>query len=319
MVQRRGRDEDNDGKGSICQSTDWTLHSRYGNQNQLNVLIVDPHGADADHFLSEFPDVTDHPLILGLGKVFDEFLRIERDVGATELCHATAKALVTRQPNLGVEVFSMNYPRAILDGGRLFSHLIRAWVPDSLRQKHHDDWFGIHRETLAKLDQRYSQLRQSGGLLLDLHTMAPYSPTHSDGTIKLMHAELGTLHRYVEDFINAPQTTLNRRDFDIITEDEHDKEIGCPQLSRHLIAELDELKTPWVFNQPYRAVSHFMMYHHLSHARGIACDLPKDLLVADQDQHKFHLAKCTVDPEKVERYASAIAKATIKTLATDPA
>ncbi len=291
--------------------SEWNITCLYGNKNRRDVLIVDPHGADAEYFLSKFPDFASNRQIKALGSAFEQFLAIEQDRGATELCHATAKALVKIDATLGVEIFQMNYPRAILDGGRLMSHLIRSWVPEPLRQAHHDDWYRIHKTTLARLDQRYQQLQQDGGLLLDLHTMAPYSPVDPDGQAKVMHATWENLEQYITDFVEAPQLASNRRHFDIITQDENEREIGCQVLSTHLGEQLDQRGIPWARNHPYRAVSHFMMNYHLTNARGVALDLPKDLLNSGAS---FNLATMRADPGRVAYLAEAIAMATWNSL-----
>ena len=99
--------------------------SYYGEDFEKQVLILCPHGSSGEAFFEMFPMIKEHPEVKKNIDLFNEFIEVEKDTATHELCHEIAKKLLEK--NIGSIVFELDYPRAIVDGGRvLMFFLIRA-------------------------------------------------------------------------------------------------------------------------------------------------------------------------------------------------
>lgn len=251
--------------------------SFYGNPKaSLKVLLVVPHGASGfEVFFKRFPEILDHPEIRDLNGAFERFLAIEQDRGSSELSHSIARHLEKLVPDLGIRVTELSYPRGILDGGRIVSHCLRPFLPNSLAGALNGAFIRIHEESVRTVLQQVKEVSDSGGCTLDIHTMASYSPTES---LEKYNA-WDHLVSYTRAFDQASQSgTL--RSFDMITADGHGEEIACSLLRQNLKSALEK-EFDLAFNDPYAAMKHFMMNVYMCQGPGIALDLPKHLLTTE--------------------------------------
>ena len=75
---------------------------------------------------------------------FLEYVKLEKDSGATELCHEIAKNLEAK--GIASIVVELEYPRGILDGGRVLEKCIRDALPRDLGEQLNSRFLAIHQK-----------------------------------------------------------------------------------------------------------------------------------------------------------------------------
>ncbi|NRA43844.1 MAG: hypothetical protein HRU09_02695 [Oligoflexales bacterium] len=278
----------------------------YGSNNQFRLLITVPHGSIGEAFFARYPHFWQSfskPTEIG---AFYRYLRIEQDFGAKELSHRFAYWVHTLMPQLGVLVLEKDYPRGILDGGRQLSHCLRSMVPGSLMKELETDLLQVHGSTLDVVRQEIDLVARRGGILVDLHTMAPYCPHFMQGTQTLTE-HYDSLEDYLEHFLETKfHHPKFKRDIDLITEDGSGNVIADKELTAAFFSVLSA-HYPLAFNDPYAALPHFMMHEYLCSSRGIAIDVPKDL-ISHQCPPEFNLERFDLSEEKIDGLAKLMAE-----------
>ncbi len=278
-------------------------------ESPLSFLIVSPHSSQGNNFFNEYPQIFDHPEVKNKSDVFKTYIKIESDFGAQELAHAIAKQVHER--GFTCIVCELDYPRGLLDGGRQLDHCLREALPASVLDNHQEDWLQIHQNSLTVLDELYDRLNKSEGLLLDIHTMASFSPM-KEGKEHTFKETFDNLESYCQQFLQAPKTQENLRSIDIISQDGSGNEIGCNFLKNFLALGFREAGIDFVENHPYVAEPAFLMNRHLLNTRGIAIDVPKHMLANIRRPQELNLDTIQLDENKIEGLARIIAKAAIK-------
>ncbi|SMF78190.1 hypothetical protein [Pseudobacteriovorax antillogorgiicola] len=280
----------------------------YGsNPEEYSVLVVSPHSADGKEFFDQFPEIVNHPLIKSHWDLFEQYVEIERDKGADQLAHQLGHQLAQR--GISSMVLEWQYPRAIVDGGRILSHCLRPCLPPTLQEQLNDRLLGMHKRSLEKLEELHQVINDRHGFVIDMHTMASFSPMN-DGKIETKPVSFEGLRAYCQQFTDAPRTPDNLRLFDVITQDEDAREIAHPRLKKAIIDSLNRASIDFVENDPYCADSAFLMNVHLTRCPAIALDLPKHYVASVDNPMDFSLPDFNVDSIKVERIAKLIAEAT---------
>lgn len=275
------------------------------------VSIISPHGSAGTNFWDYVPEILESPEIKDKYDTFLRYLAIERDFGANELAHTIARHFVSIDNTYGAIVLEFDYPRGIVDGGRVLSHCIRDCLPKPLANRLEKRFIDLHTASLAALELQYQQLERKNGLLVDIHTMAPFCPLDAEGNAYTMPVSFEKLDAYVEQFTSAPISNKNRRTVDLIISD--------PSLSKAKADEDLRLALQGVFssrgidfceNHPYFAEEHFLMYQHFVNAQAVAIDVPKDRIARlNGRQENFDLADFELDEKKINHLAEAIASA----------
>tara|TARA_B100001094_G_scaffold289124_1_gene305817 strand:+ start:732 stop:1640 length:909 start_codon:yes stop_codon:yes gene_type:complete len=278
---------------------------RYGPKLPLAALIICPHGDPGDTLLKIFPE-----LITGLSNaeqiLLRRYLKIEQDRGSRELSDAIAKELLDN--GLGAIVFSMNYPRGILDGGRVISHCIRDVLSSDKRKKLEKRFTKIHENSIGKLQTLYKEINQSQGYLIDVHTMASFSPGHPN--IGTQPVTPGTIANYIKQFTEATKCDEARRRFDLISCDEEGELLADTKLKSAFENELNKANIEIRHNYPYAAAKHFMMFPNLTSASGICFDIPKHLLSKEWEHpNKFDLENFDLCKNQIKMFASITTRA----------
>lgn len=251
--------------------------SFYGNSKACpKVLLVVPHGASGfEVFFKRFPDILDHPEIRRSNGAFERFLAVEQDRGSSELAHSIARKLNEMTPEMGIRILELSYPRGLVDGGRIVSHCLRPFLPDALLRRHKDAFIQIHQDSVDYVLDQVSSVSDSGGCVLDIHTMASFCPSEPLDSYQSWES----LIPYTRAFDDAYKHG-SLRSFDIITADGDGREIAHKPLRDELEKSLGG-RFDLSFNHPYAALKHFMMNVYMCHGSGIALDLPKHLLAED--------------------------------------
>ncbi|MBQ46651.1 MAG: hypothetical protein CMP10_04045 [Zetaproteobacteria bacterium] len=280
------------------------------------VVLVCPHGANGEAFLNLFPEIMSHPEIQKIKDLFLTYLRIEQDYGSQEVTDQLAQWLSTQRPEWSILTFSIGYPRAIVDGGRLPNWCIRPCLPSPLLKNLQKEFLEMHEATIAEVRMRTEACSLAGGVVIDIHTMASYSPAQKDYPSGTMPVKFEQLQLYVDQFIRAP--VANARPFDLITDDGKGNLLAFPPLVENLKQELNAAQIAWAENEPYAAIPEFMMHDHLVRSQAVALDIPKGMLsVTKEDSdhtHPFDLSYCVLDAEKMKKMVKTIGKAILSTL-----
>ena len=150
-----------------------TLYSK-NIQDTVNLLLIVPHGADASTFQARFPQLFQHFFDKGASELLRQYLRIEQDFGAKEIAHSIASYLY-RHSSISSRVLELAYPRGLLDGGRQESHCLREFLPKTILSDYGEELKDVHRASISYVKQQLGQVRDAGGIFLDVHTMAPFA------------------------------------------------------------------------------------------------------------------------------------------------
>ena len=251
-------------------------------------LLISPHGDDGQAFLDFFPEIKNDVDM----DLFTSYLAIERDLGATELAYEIAK-------NIDAIVFTMDYPRGIIDGGRKLSHCLRRVLPARRQKELEEKFLAIHKCSLDRLKELYKLISDAGGIMLDIHTMASFSPEN-----KTIPITSDNMKEYVGQFVGASRTKANQRRFDIITSDDDGNYLADPKVADALASALKKNWVSYEYNVPYAASKEFTMHQNLLASKGVCLDIPKHLLSKYHDRaEEFRLEAFEVDPARVSFFA----------------
>lgn len=272
----------------------------------FKVLIASPHGSIGEPFFEAFKDIAEHTQIQEHWQTFKTYLKIEQDYGANELSHRLASALL----DLGIPsmVMEMEYPRAIVDGGRVMDHCLRNALPLDLESHFEADFRKMHQKSLAHLSTLHEKIQRQQGLVIDMHTMASFSPMN-DGKIETQKESFEGLKEYCEQFLNAPKTEENMRYLDIITEDGNGNYIADRELAEGIALGLKAEGVAYKENIPYYAYPAFLMHTHLTTCPGVAIDVPKHYIASYKHLDDFMLDCIQLDLNKIDRLVEVFANA----------
>lgn len=284
----------------------------------LALLVVVPHDSVNLDFLDDHPEFAEHSLSERNQELFSRYIHLEADRGATELAKAIASicqaSLLERgEINATVELFRIDYPRGVIDGGRVSAHSIRPLVTDTSRFTeidHASNMKNIQRDTIKLLDQKLEALNQANGLLLDIHTMAPCDPFASPTP------NWENLASYIQSFYSC-LTPERERPLDLLTSDDEGQFLAERGLFDAVLKSLETIDSSITVkeNTPYRVSKPYLMHYLLTHAKGLAIDVPKHLIAEHKDGlENFDIEGFTVCQKKTNRIAKAVAKATLETL-----
>jgi hypothetical protein len=273
------------------------------------VLLISPHGAEAKDFLEAFPMIAADARLQAVWPLFETYLAIERDVGADELAHAIAHNLARRY-DVSSQVVSVNYPRAIIDGGRLMDHCLRACLPTALFVELKERFLAIHQHTVDRVNALYEAMRaDQADYLIDVHTMASFCPVDGNGSRYILPVSFQRLEDYVNQFIEARDHKY-RRSIDLITADDHGQRWADPRLVASFQTALNAAGYPQLENVPYCASAAFLSGQHIRSVPSISFDVPKHLLSRWADDFTdYQLDDVPLSADKIERLGHCLAGA----------
>lgn len=283
--------------------------TRYEAGGRAGILLISPHGAGATDFLAAFPEIAADPQLDAIWPLFETYLAIERDVGADELTHAIAHGLARRY-DVPAHVLELNYPRAIIDGGRLLQHCLRPCLPTALFVRLKERFLALHAETLARVEALYAEVRRGTyTFLIDVHTMASFCPVDAEGTRAILPVSFPRLEDYVLQFLEARDHSY-RRSVDLITADDHGQRWADPLLIQEFQKALAADRFPQLENIPYCASAAFLSHLHIKSVPAISFDVPKHLLSSwAEDFTDYQLDDVPLAADKIERLGHCLSRA----------
>ncbi len=273
---------------------------------ETRFLIINPHGADFRLFKSRFPEICEHKKVKSRMELFQLYLAIERDLGATELAHSIASSLA-KNFEIGVEIISIDYPRGIVDGGRDPQFAIRSALPDELLSDLSERFKDIHIDATSTIEAKILATPQDC-IILDVHTMSTFEYLRElDGKKIPDIISWETMEQYVRSFTEAMQV---ERPLNILCRDESDSF----KASQHIVAELKATLTSIGIrheeDNPYRILKRYKSHLYFGYRRGLAVDIPKSYLC--KDQSIYSLEKLEVDQSKVDNWGKIIAEVLLR-------
>lgn len=269
------------------------------------ILLIVPHGAYGREFFRRFPKIFGHSLVQKRLASFENFLRIEQDYGSLELAKAIGDWLFNHSGgNFEVEICEILYPRAIVDGGRITSHCLRACLPHDVMSNYRDEFITMHDETVTLIREKVVQNKKRGGIFLDIHTMAPYTPNVFCSSKGGLTESFESLDDYVAQFTESKNVNRDTRRFiDLIAHDGEGHMLADERLLKLLAASLQG-KYEIAYSEPFKALGHYMMHDYMKQGRGLAIDVPKDYLSLED----FNLLSFKLDEGRIDKLAQAIGK-----------
>ncbi len=270
----------------------------YRSSQDKSVVLTVPHGADAKDFFEFFPEIKADPELQKVWPIFETYLAIEQDIGASELAHALAYQLLTR--GVTARVVELNYPRGIVDGGRMRDHCLRGCLPAHLSASLREALLRVHDTTLTFMDRLYESVKGEV-FLLDVHTMASYCPVDERGKKSTFPISFPRLQNYVEQYLNASSHAYQRK-IDLICADESGRKLADPRLLSAISQSLDDKGYVCLENEPYHAAPIYLSYQHMQKLPGLSIDIPKYLIASGEA-----LDELQIDALKVKRLAKTLA------------
>ncbi|MFH1430081.1 MAG: hypothetical protein ABIG71_00985 [Candidatus Uhrbacteria bacterium] len=289
-----------------------TLYGSERNDETPNVILTCPHDGGPEAFLGDYPIIT-RVCPADLGTLM-RYLAVERDTGASALAHRIA-SLIANQTDHRAAVIEVLLPRGIVDGNRVtgcairnvFHHHAHSDLTAQLRE--------LHTQVLQLASSYVSEL-EPNGILLDIHTMAPYTPFWDQESATMAVKETpDALSQYVDVWIN-PTHRHKRRMLDVVTRCDDDNILIADSVLRDAcMRQLTNHDIAWRENDPYFTSNHIVTTNFMRAHRAIALDVPKDYLSElNAEDDEFDPTALTIDNTKLSRIAQALADAAIETL-----
>ena len=273
---------------------------------ETRFLIINPHGADFRLFKSRFPEIYEHTKVKSRMELFQLYLAIERDLGATELSHSIASSLA-KNLEIGVEIISIDYPRGIVDGGRDPQFAIRSALPDEILSDLFERFKNIHIDATSTIEAKILATPQDC-IILDVHTMSTFEYLRElDGKKIPEVISWETMEQYVRSFTEAMQV---ERSLNILCRDESNTFRASQQIVAELKNALTSLGIRHEEDNPYRILKRYKSHRYFGFRRGLAVDIPKSYLC--KDQAIYSLEKLEVDQPKVDYWGKIIAEVLLK-------
>lgn len=274
----------------------------YHAEGKRQAVLTVPHGASAREFLEHFPEIEADPQLQKVWPLFQSYLQIEQDFGATELAHSLAFEM---QASYGIStrVVELNYPRGIVDGGRLRGHGLRSCLPTELFCRLQERFSEIHEDSLKYMDDLYKEFSKENCFLLDLHTMASYCPVDAAGKKSTFPISFPRLEDYVNQYFNAQNHAFARK-IDLICSDEKGRKLAHPVLLSAVARELYEAGYACLENEPYHAAPIYLSHQHMQMVPSLSIDVPKHLVASGVE-----LDQLSLNPQGIQRLAFTLAKA----------
>ncbi len=273
-------------------------------------IVVVPHGADAKEFFRFFPEIPKHVEMQKIWPLFLSYLEIERDGGAGELAHALAQQLASHY-QIKTLVVELDYPRGLVDGGRLRNHCLRPCLPPQLMVELKDALIAIHETTLNYMDKLYSIIEgEPSCYLIDVHTMASFCPVDASGKRSTFGVSFPQLEAYVDQYLNAYNHDYQRK-IDLICSDEQGQLLADPELLACVKEALTEETYACLENEPYHAAPIYLSYQHMQKVPSLSLDIPKHLIAAG-GKEGLRLDQMAIDSKALQTLANCLAKGIAK-------
>ncbi|MBC7532031.1 MAG: hypothetical protein H7318_10665 [Oligoflexus sp.] len=277
----------------------------YHSRSRHHAVLVVPHGADAREFFRFFPEIPNDPELQKVWPLFQSYLEIERDGGASEISHAVAYCLAS---DFGIrsQVVELNYPRGLVDGGRLRDHCLRPCLPLRLMDSLKEAMLRVHETSLSYMDRLYEFMAaEDSSFLIDIHTMASFCPVGKAGTPYTLPVSFPQLEDYVNQYLDAYSHAYHRK-IDLICADQTGRKLADPILLECITNKLRQADYACLENEPYHAAPIYLSYQHMLKVPSISIDVPKHLIAVGAVED-LELDRLQIDPVALRALAAALA------------
>jgi|GEM_PF-1775384 len=290
------------------------IETSYPDNNQEpQCLITIPHSSRGGNMFDRFPQIKD--AFKGREGLFQAYLNLEHDVGAQALAHNVGQRLEKDHGISTRVLFSHNMHHGIVDPNRIPGQAIRPAL-------HYERYPGLresleltHQELIAEIRAALQRIPNlSRVVAIDLHTMAPYTP----GVNPSSPTEAATLtpdgiEAYIQAFTSR-EFRGARRPIDILTTVSGQPQVGDPILAAALKNSLEQGGFRAEYNNPYPLSPVLMSTEIARQTRGLALDIPKDLVTQTGPDDEVDLTNAVNDNQKIDRLAVLIAAAIAETV-----
>lgn len=273
-----------------------------------DVVIWCPHASNAEPFLSSFPEIRES--IVANDETLLRFLDLEQDQGSDQLALAIADALAAQSSDqLAIRVIYARLPRGIIDPARSADFAIRNIFHDELDGSLLQVMRILHESIIRRISEQVLNLDPINGYFMEVHTMAPYSPTNTPfSDTKAILETPKALEPYIQAYINAPELG-ERRDIAVITSTSDGEYLADEHLTQQMVAELQQADYKFHYNNPYKASRRLIGGILMSQRRAVALDVPKDLLTKQPaESPDFNLLNLDLDAGNIQRLANTVVK-----------
>lgn len=278
----------------------------YHSRGKHHTVLVVPHGAEAREFFGFFPEIPGDPDLQKVWPLFESYLEIERDGGASEISHAVAYCLASVF-GIRSQVVELNYPRGLVDGGRLRDHCLRPCLPLQLMDRLKEAMLKVHETSLSYMDRLYESMEaEASTFLIDIHTMASFCPVGKSGKPYTLPISFPLLKDYVNQYLNAYEHAY-RRKIDLICADEAGRKLADPTLLACVSEALQRADYHCLENEPYHAAPIYLSYQHMLKVPSLSIDVPKHL-IAVGGEDELVLDRLKIDPAALKALAESLAQ-----------
>jgi len=278
------------------------------NSRAPDCLVTIPHASQGGDFFTNFPQI--HQAFLEQRELLDRFLRLEHDTGTLKLAHVIGQYLL-RDHQLSTRVLFPNHiHRGVVDPNRLPGHAIRPLIDYSLFPGLYEALQAEHLDIVTQMRESISAIPDlSRVVAIDLHTMAPWSPSvDPSSTTEAVNLRHDNVPAYIRAFNDKPFRGA-KRPIDILTAVPGEHAVGDQGLSQALQAVFRQRGFSISENNPYPLSPVLMSTEIVRQTRGVALDIPKDMVCETAEDGEIDLTHPEVDSAKVHAIGEIIAQA----------
>ena len=295
------------------KKNDSAILSYYTEENlKFDFLLTCPHSQVGKKFIEN-----NYPEILKLVKLkkedFYRYLKIECDFGTHQLAHKIAKKLKEKF-NLNTLVIEPNFPRSVLDAGRLYPNCIRNIINYDEHSSLKERLTNLYNKYMEKLCHIVAIAKTYNAIGIDLHTMSTYSPN----VVQYRYAEAivetpETLNKYINLFLKS-HLDGEKRETELFTGDHKNGIYANQKLLDNLSNEFKKQDIKIQYDKPYILAEHLVAHYLVSELGTVCIDLLKDFLSKKTtDDTDYDLSNLEIDENKLELMANIFANAVYQT------
>lgn len=280
-----------------------------------DAMILCPHSDDGATFMEEFPAVLDG--IQVSEERFRQYLRIEQDFGSHELGIATAEGIAQQTQNIArVDVVGINVPRGILDMNRTKRTALRNVIDYQRVPDLKTELLLLYQETALEIRNSIQDALRANGILLHMHTMAPFSPLGiRHGDPRPLSITPDTVDTYTDEYMLACDTG-HKRETDIaatLCKDQTKIEtLADISLVLQMMRAFTRREISFALNRPYTLCPFNMdvAYYRKFPVKGLTLDISKhEVSGLSPEECSTRLDSLPLDISGVTRMAGLIASA----------
>jgi len=269
--------------------------SLYGELKDIDLVILCQHGFRGKDFIEYFEDFSPRFQTVISENDFDKYLDIEHDFGTLKLSKFIANKL---EKIINVAVVVINCDRGIVDANREDEHCIRPLVKTYASEATLLSLVDVNSFIRSTVNSILDRKMKKDGCILDVHSMWPY-------TLSKNPDKCESFSEFV-DLYQSLNWIKERRAINLIVHDANGIAIADTHIADLLDTSLRQAKYETRYDKPYYILPERSNYGYFKKFRGIALDIPRDL-IGDPRENSFpDFSSMVESPEKLKSLSSAI-------------